>query len=73
MNSNHPILCFRYEEKQNEVLHWKTKSHKERNIDCNGNDMGISDNYYAFTLLFKNNMSFKTFNNRMGSNPHQIK
>ena len=73
MNSNHEILCFRYEEKQNEVLHWKTQSHKERNTDCNGNDVGISDNSYAFTLLFKNNISFTTFNNRMGSNPHRIK
>ena len=59
--------------KQKEVLHRKTQSHKERNTDCNGNNIGISDNSYAFALLFKNNMSFKTFNNRMGSNPHIIK
>ena len=56
MNSNHQILCFRYEEKQNEVLHWKTQSHKERNTDCNGNDTGIFDNSYEFALLFKNNV-----------------
>ena len=59
--------------KQNEVLHQKTQPHKERNKDCNGNDIGISDNSYAFALLFKNNMSSKSFHNKMGSNPHQIK
>ena len=54
MNSNYSPLCFRYEEKQNGVLHWKKQSQKKRNTDCNVNDAGISDNSYAFALLFKN-------------------
>ena len=74
MNSNHSTLCFRYEEEQNEVLHWKKQSQKKRNTGCNENDTGISDNSYAFALLFKKYMySEETVNNKMGSNPHQIK
>ena len=37
----------------------KTQSQKKRNTDCNVNDTGISDNSYAFALLFKNIRSQK--------------
>ena len=59
MNSNHSTLYFRYEEKQNGALHWKKQTQKKRNTDCNVNDAGISNNSYAFALLFKNIRSQK--------------
>ena len=73
MNSNHQILCFRYEEKQNEVLHWKIQSQKERNTDCNGNDTGISDNSYAFALLFKKKYVFQNIQQQDGFQPRSNK
>ena len=44
MNSNHPTLYFRYEEKNKMKCYTgKVRLHKERGTNCNINDTGISD------------------------------
>ena len=74
MNSNHSTLSFRYEQKQNGVLHWKTQSHKERSTDCNINGTGISDNSFAFNFVLQKIYVFQNIQQQDGFQPpsHKI-
>ena len=52
MNSNHPMLYFRYEEETKWSVTQEIQSHKERSTDCNINDTGISEKNLMHSLCY---------------------
>ena len=74
MNSNHSTLCFKYEENKMECNTGKKQSQRRRNIDCNVNSVGISDNPLAFNFVIQKIYVFKNIQQQDGFQPplHKI-